>query len=177
MQEIREGRYPTDMAGFLSVMDDARASLERVIEGRSQRELTDLRDHAGWSVKDHLVHLAVWERGMTWLLRRRPRHEGMGLSEDVFRSQDVDAINDDIFVRHRDLSLDQSLDMFRAAHQEMLALLSTLTWDDLQRPYGHFASNDQVEAPDQPVLHRVFDNTAGHFDEHQPWIEAILRSG
>jgi hypothetical protein len=177
MQDVREGRYPTDMYGFLYVLNDARSALQRVIEDRSERELTELRDAAGWAVKDHLYHLAAWERGIVYLLRKRPRHEGMGISERAYTELDVDAMNAVIFEQSRDLPLSETLQAFRSSHQEMLDLLATLSWDDLQLPYSHYAPGDTVEQGDQPVLYRVFGNTARHFDEHQLWIEAILAQG
>jgi hypothetical protein len=177
MQDVREGRYPIDMYGFLYVLNDARSALQRVIEGRSERELTELRDAAGWSVKDHLYHLAAWERGIVHLLQKQPRHEGMGIDEQAYRELDVDAMNAVIFEQSRSLPLVEALQAFRSSHQEMLDLLATLTWDDLQQPYSHYAPGDTVEQGDQPVLYWVFGNTAGHFDMHQPWIEAILAQG
>jgi hypothetical protein len=174
MQEVREGRYPTDMEGFLYVLDDARSSLERVIEGRSERELTELRDYAGWAVKDHLYHLAVWERGIIYLLQKRPRHDGMGLDEQSYINLDADGMNALTFAETKDLPLDHVLDVFHGTHREMVELLSSMSFEDLNRSYSHYAPDDTLENRDQPVLYWVFGNTAGHFEEHQEWIEKIL---
>jgi hypothetical protein len=174
MEDVRAGRYPTDVDGFLHVIADARSTLESVVEGRSERELTELRDAAGWSVKDHLYHLAVWERGMIYLLQKRPRFEGMGIDEQSYNELDADAINAVIFEQHKDLPLSEVLETFDAVHREMVSLLSTMSWNDLARAYSYYAPDEPGETRDQPVLYWVFGNTAGHFEEHCAWIEAIL---
>lgn len=177
MQDIREGRYPIDMDGFLFVIADARQSLESATSGRSEHDLTELRDAGGWAVKDHLYHLAVWERGIRYLLQGLPRHEGMELTWQQYRELDADGMNAVIFEKNRDRSLQDVLQVFHAEHETMVDYLASpvITWDDLQKPFNHYAPDDPVEHGDQPVLFWVFGNTAGHFDEHQPWIEAILQ--
>jgi hypothetical protein len=179
MQDVREGRYPTDMDGFLFVVSDARSSLESVIEGRTEQELTEPRDAGGWSVKDHLYHLAVWERGIRYLLQGLPRHEGMELTPEQYRDLDTDAQNAVIFEKNKDRSLDDVMRVFGYEHQTMVDYLASpaITWEDLNRPFSHYAPEQKHPHGDEPVLFWVFGNTAGHFDEHQPWIEAILASG
>ncbi len=177
MQDVREGHYPTDMKGFLHVIADARQSLESVINDRSNHELTELRDNGGWSVKDHLYHMAVWERGIRYLLQGKPRHEGLELTEQQFHELDADGMNAIIFEKNRDRSLDDVLRVFHAEHQAMVEYLSSISWEDLNRPYSDYASNDPELNISQPVLFWVFGNTAGHFDMHQEWIEEILRQG
>jgi hypothetical protein len=177
MQDVREGRYPTDMDGFLYVIGDARSSLESVIEGRSEHELTELRDAGGWSVKDHLYHLAVWERGIRYLLQGLPRHEGMELTEQEFEGLDADGMNAIIFEKNKDRPLDDVMQIFQQEHKAMVEFLESdkITWDDLNRPYSHYAPDDEHSHAGEPVLFWVFGNTAGHFDMHQTWIEAILK--
>ena len=177
MQDVREGRYPTDMDGFLFVIADARQSLESVIDGRAEHELTELRDPAGWAVKDHLYHLAVWERGIRYLLQGLPRHEGMELSEQQLREFDADQMNDVIFTKNRGRSLQDVLDVFHSEHQTMVDYLVSpeISWEDLQRSWSYYTGDQEHPQGDQPILFWVFGNTAGHFGEHQPWIEAILQ--
>jgi hypothetical protein len=176
MQDVREGRYPTDMDGFLYVVADARHSLESVIAGRSEQELTELRDAGGWSVKDHLYHLAVWERGIRYLLQGIPRHEGMELTDEQFRGLDADGMNAIIFEKNRDRPLEDVMQVFHDEHKTMVDYLASpaVSWDDLNRPYNDYAQDEPGSDTSHPVLYWVFGNTAGHFDEHQPWIEKIL---
>ena len=47
----------------------------------------------GWSVKDHLAHVAAWEHSLLALIEGRDRPAGMGLSEPL---QEIDPINEAI---------------------------------------------------------------------------------
>ena len=40
-------------------------------------------DAAGWTMKDHLMHLAVWQEGVYALLEGRDRAAAMGVPQDV----------------------------------------------------------------------------------------------
>jgi uncharacterized damage-inducible protein DinB len=177
MQDVREGRYPTDMDGFLYVIADARQSLESVINTQSADDLTERRDPQGWAIKDHLYHLAVWERGIRYLLQGKPRHEGMELTETDFEELDVDAMNEVTFRKNRDRPLSEVIQVFHEEHRAMIDFLQSdeISWDDLQKPYSEYASHGQEADDSDPVLYWVFGNTAAHFDMHQTWIEEILR--
>jgi hypothetical protein len=176
MQDVREGRYPTDMEGFLYVVTDARSSLESVIEGRTEYNLTELRDASDWSIKDHLYHLAVWERGIRFLLQGKPRHDGMELTEQEFAELDADEMNAIIFEKNKNRTLDDVMKVFHDEHQEMVEYLASpaITWEDLNRPYSDYTPDQPSSHSSEPVLYWVFGNTAGHFEMHQEWIEKIL---
>jgi hypothetical protein len=168
---------PTNTNEFLDAMQRSRESLEHTIENRGQRELTELRDEGGWTVKDHLSHIAAWERGMIYLLQKRPRHEGMGVDETSYLELDADGINQIIFVHHKDLPLSDVMATFHDVHRDMLDLLSTLTWEDLQQTYSYYAPDEPGEDSGDPVAYWVCGNTKGHFEEHREWIERILEQG
>jgi hypothetical protein len=166
---------PTSMKEYLDVIARSRAALESVIEGRSHAEMTELRDAGGWAVKDHLYHLAAWERGMTYLLTGRPRHEGMGIDERSWVDLDEDAVNDVIFRQSKDLPLAVVTSDFHAAHREMIELLGSMSFEELHKPYSHFDPDMTGENRNQPVFYWLFGNTVGHFDMHREWIEVIMR--
>ena len=46
---------------ILARFDHAWDALDKTVQSLDTRALTDVRDPAGWSAKDHLMHLAVWE--------------------------------------------------------------------------------------------------------------------
>jgi len=65
-------------------LDQSFSRLERRFEVLDARQLEGPTDPAGWTAKDHLAHLAAWERSMVHLLQGRPRHEGLGVEEAVY---------------------------------------------------------------------------------------------
>ncbi|MBZ0287364.1 MAG: DinB family protein, partial [Anaerolineae bacterium] len=112
--------------------------LQAYITSLTPAQMTEPTDAAGWTVKDHLMHLAVWEGGMVELLHRRPRWEYMGLPPESAGNRDFDAMNAVIQKAHKNKSLDEVLAALRTAHQQMLDTLQPLTDADLQRSYSDY---------------------------------------
>ena len=136
-------------------------------------QLTGPTDATGWTVKDHIAHLARWEEGILSLLDGEPRHNSMGLDDETWDSDDIDRINEVIRQRDVDLSLDEVKQQFHDVHARLAARLDTLTDADLQRPYRHYQSDSDN---DTPVIAYIVGNTFEHYDEHRPWIDAIVNS-
>ena len=137
----------------------------------SEADFTAHTDAAGWTVKDHIMHLVVWEDGMWPLLNRQSRREHMGLSQDVWQSGDFDAMNAVIQGQHRDKPLDEVMQEFRHIHQRLIAKIESLTDADLQRPYKDYQPGT---THDSPVIDTIISDTYDHYAEHRPWIEAIV---
>ena len=70
---------------------------------------------------------------MVVFLQGWPRHEGLGVDEQLLRTADEDTVNTAIQVQHQDISLDQALEELHKVHVELLLLLAPLSDDDLYR--------------------------------------------
>ena len=151
-------------------------ALEDAVDGLDEGELSDVRDANGWAIKDHLMNVALWERSIAKLLLGKPRHETLGVSEDDYLNLGHDGINAMIFAQYRDLPASEVLATMRAQHQETLDILNRFTWEDVLRPYSHYLPNEPGKDNGDPILYWIMGNTAGHYDEHRAWIEA-LRDG
>ena len=164
----------TTKAEFLAEVERSWAAFNAAIDRLSESQLTGAQDEQGWTVKDHLAHLAAWERSTISFLEGKPRHEGLGVEASVYLSGDFDAINDLIYRQHKSLPLPQVMAALQDTHQELLAAIEPLTVEDLRQPYHHFQ-------PDQPndertAMQVIYENTIEHYDEHLGWIEALLGS-
>ncbi len=133
------------------------------------------KDAQGWTVKDHVTNMAIWERSVVFLLQGQPRHEGLGVAEALYEQDDVDAINAAIQQQHAELSFADALEQLRSVHGQMMALLDTLSDADLQQPYRHYLPDEPGEGDGPPVINVIYGNTAGHFEEHQAWIDALVK--
>jgi hypothetical protein len=164
----------TTKAEFLAEVADAWDGFNAVIDRLSEGQLTGAQDEQGWTVKDHLVHLAAWERSTTFFLQGKPRHEGLGVEEALYMGDDVDAVNAQIYQQQKSLPLSQVMAMLQDTHQQLLAAIEPLTDDDLHKPYHHF----QPGQPDDEriAMQVIHDNTIDHYDEHLGWIETLLGS-
>ena len=164
---------PRDKAELLERIQRTRAALERAIGQLSEAQLVAPGAASGWSVKDHLAHLAVWEQGLTALLQGRPRPAAMEVDEATYlRSED--ALNALIYQRNKDRSLAEVLAAFRQAHDQVLAALAGLTDADLFKTYSHYQPNELGEDSGEPILKWVAGNTYEHYAEHHAWLRALV---
>lgn len=151
-------------------MAETRRELESFVGSLTDEQLTRPGKDGGWSVKDHLAHLAMWEAGVAALLRREPRWEAMGLTRDFVSRSSEEEINAAIERRHKALSLAEVRQLFADSHQAMLDTLESLTTEDLHRPVNFYEPGKN----DRPVGGLVIGNTTDHYAEHLPWIRAIV---
>lgn len=164
---------PRDMAGMIARLNDDYAALTALLDGWTEARQTGPTDAQGWTVKDHITHLAAWERSMVALFNGRPRHEGLGVSAALYQRADIDAINAAICEQHKDASLAEARALLADAHRQTLAALDSLTFDDLFKPYAHFLPDEPGNDDGSPIIGRLRGNTFGHYAEHRPWMTAI----
>jgi hypothetical protein len=85
------------------------------IKTLTDTQLTSPTDAAGWTAKDHLTHIAVWEDGTYAIFQGLARPEYMGVDKDTWDSHDYDRINALIQQRHKDKSVPETMSMLNAA--------------------------------------------------------------
>jgi hypothetical protein len=166
-------RPPRNKDELLARIEPSWRELQRFLAETDASTLTESRDAEGWSVQDHLSHIAAWERSVLFLLRGRPRHEGLGVDEDLYLHGGFDEINAAIHEQTKSRSLDETLTDLRWTHEQFLEQLDRLSDAELQQPYAHFLPDEPGEDSGEPVLTKLAGNTYEHYDEHREWMEAI----
>ena len=161
-------------AELLSEIESSWSKLNAALDRLSEAQLTNPTDAEGWSVKDHLTHMAAWERSMVFMLQGKPRHEGLGVDEALYLNGDDDEINAAIQKKFNDMSPAEALAELRNVHNQLMNLLDGLSDEDLQKPYSHYLPNEPGERDNNPVLHKIHSNTANHFNEHLGWIQSLI---
>ena len=166
---------PKTTAEILSLVDQAWTALESTVARLSPTQLTDVRDQAGWAVKDHVIHVAAWEDALVARLAGRPIHEALGLDEATL-SQDEDTENAAIFARHRHRPLAEVLEAARASHRTIRARLAALgdravagSVADLVPP--------SAERDESPAAVWIAGNTWDHYAAHLNWIRELVDRG
>lgn len=84
---------PRDKAELMERIERARGLLVETIGRLSPATLVAPGLFDGWSVKDHLSHVATWERSLAALLQGRPRYAAMNVDRHTYASGDTDAVN------------------------------------------------------------------------------------
>lgn len=165
---------PKDKSQLMERIREGREALQAIIGRLSEAELTTPGPPDGWSVKDHLFHVAVWERSLTALLQGRPRHAAMGVdAEAYFRG--ADAINALVYQRNSGRSLSEARAEFEQSHSDLLDVLDGLTNEDLFRTYSHYQPDEPGEDSGAPIVGWIAGNSYEHYFEHQAWIEALTQ--
>lgn len=159
-------------AELLNNMRQGWDELDAYIKALSEAQLTGPTDAAGWTAKDHLMHLAVWADGVATLLDGGVRRERMGVDADTWASRDFDRINAIIQQAHKDKPLSEVLAALREANDALYAKAQSLSDDDLHRPYNYY---DPTSTQDRPIIGWIIGDSYGHYEEHMPWIDAIVK--
>ncbi len=138
-----------------------RARLEELIAGIDDARMTEPSLEAGWSVKDVLAHISLWERICTGWLEAAARGETSERPE----VKDVDGTNARGYEAGKDRSLADIVAESRASHAAILAAVEALSDDEL-------ASDERFG---WPVWQMTDSNTAEHYREHidqiSRWLE------
>lgn len=152
-------------------------AFQRLIGRLSEAELVASTGDDGWSVKDYIVHMTVWEQSVTNLLRGVPRHLGLGVDEQTYLTVDEDGLNGIIFEQNKDRSLSDVLASFERTHQDFLTTIEPLDDADMLKTYSQYLPDEPGEDNGEPVIHRLSGNTHDHYDTHLKWIEERIGQG
>lgn len=146
--------------------------LQTFLGGLSHAQLTGPTDAAGWTIKDHTIHLALWENSLLALLKAESRAASFELDEAVWQ-QGYEEVNRILQQRYHDLPLDEVFATLETNHQTLLAHISQLNNSDLMRPHREFQAGS---TNNDPIIGWIVGNTFEHYAEHLPWMQAILAS-
>jgi len=157
---------------LLRQLDESWNQLQTYLASHTEEQLTGAVDSAGWTAKDHIMHLAMWEKAGLALLEGKSKREAMDVSQETWQ-QDDDAINAVVQQRFGEMSLDEVMQTFRQYHEAMLRKLNSMSEEDLQLPYSHFQPDSTEE---RPIIGWAAVDTIYHYHDHLPWIAAIADS-
>jgi hypothetical protein len=167
-------RSPTTKSEFEEHLQDAWTQLRETLDALTEEQMTERTDAVGWTVKDHLAHLAVWEQGITALLKRESRYPAMGVDvATVQRMNEWGVLNQILRVQHQSAGLADVRDRLRKTQDELAAVVASLEPGDLLRTYSHFQPDEPGPDTGEPVLRWVIGNSGGHYLEHLPWIRQL----
>jgi hypothetical protein len=169
MMEDDYTRPPGDKAELLRRIDREWSRLEGAFSPLSETQL-EILDEGGWSVKDNLAHLAAWEQFMRlYYLGDLPAHEAMQVDQETYERLDEDGLNEIIRKRSQNRLASDVIADLRHSHQQVLADLESLSFDDLREPL------DDEDPERRPVIDWVIGNTYEHYREHRLNIEKLIQ--
>jgi Mycothiol maleylpyruvate isomerase N-terminal domain len=135
------------------------------------RELSDEQMSSGgpdgWTVKDHVAHIAAWQLSLAALLERRDRQAALGLK--AFSTTDWDGQNEVMLRRHRPLVPTEARALELGSRAMVLGALESLSDDDLGRPYSDFQPQDlrtSFPTSQDCLVHWIMGSIEDHVGEH-----------
>lgn len=169
-QENTERRYTK--AEILGRIEKSRDALADLLRPMNEEQMTRPAGPGGWSIKDHLAHIAEWEIGIADLLRRRPRFPDPEVAEAVARDAHDDEINVLFYKKNAGLSLEEVMEKYEDAHAQLVIALQGISDDDLYAPYDAFLPPDEAGAGSKtPVINHIAGNSFGHIEDHIQYIQ------
>lgn len=147
-------------------------ALQTFLAGLSHAQLTEPSDAAGWTIKDHVIHLSLWEKNILALLNSESRWASIDIDEAVWQ-QGFEAVNRILQQRYHDLPLADVYASLEANHEALVARIAQFSDQDLLRPHREFQAGSTNDAP---IIGWIIGDTFDHYAEHLPWMRAILNS-
>ena len=144
-------------------------TLHTFLESLTPAQRAELTDAAGWTVKDHTIHLSLWEGRLIGLLTRQKFPEAMSVPAEIW-AQDDDAINAYLRAQHLDRSWEDVLDALHTSHATVLSEIALMSDADLLRPLSEYDLDSERSTP---IINLIVGNTFGHYADHLRWMEKI----
>lgn len=148
------------------------SELEAFLSETTEDE-SNLRDEQGWTVADHVSHMAAWGDSVAILFEGRPRHEALGIDEADYLNASFDEINELIRRNRGEFSLQEAVVDLSRTHRNLLEHLANMTERELQEEVRTFFSA-AANTDRNRVLDLVFANTANHYSEHLEWMRTLV---
>ncbi|MFN8439651.1 MAG: ClbS/DfsB family four-helix bundle protein [Caldilineaceae bacterium] len=164
----------TSKAELLEAINNHWQAINQAINALSEAQMTTIHDAQGWTVKDHIAHMTAWERSALFFLQGKPRHEGLGVPEATYLSEDEDRINASIYQQQRAAPLLEVTANFHQVHHQLMRALEQVTDAELLLPYRHFLPDEPGEGDGPPGMNVVYGNSALHYQEHLAWMQALV---
>ena len=144
--------------------------LQSFLASLSETELTGPTDAAGWTVKDHAIHIAMWEKAALALLNSQSRREAIEIPQEIWDLHEDDPNNAYMQQRYRDMPLSDVMQTLRDTHAQVVEKLESMTEADLMLPYSRYNATFDDQ---RPLMQWMPWETFYHYRDHIPWMQAI----
>lgn len=143
---------------------NGRKKFEETLSQLDQTQMTTPGLESGWSVKDVLAHIQAWEIRMVRWLEDAQRGEIPQMLPAGMTWDDLDQINEQIYLENRDKPLTDIITEFHQSFPRALDVVKGISEEDLINP-------DRYEWREgKPLWFIVAANTFWHYEEHDKAI-------
>jgi uncharacterized protein (TIGR03083 family) len=163
-------------ASLLATIEAEYAQFEAILAQVAPEQMTAPGVEDTWSVKDVLAHLTFWQQRMRTILEAALRGERLqrpvtALEAGLAEGPDwMDQLNARAVAAQRERPWPELLADLRRSHQETIALLASISEDDLRDPRRIEAVIDGYGS----LQALIEGDTSEHYQEHSASIQAWL---
>jgi hypothetical protein len=158
---------PATKADLLAKSATEYSELEKWMAGLTLEQMIQPGVLGPWSVKDTLAHLHEWHCMVLKWYAAGLRGEIPPVPAPGFTWRQIPALNQQIYEKYRECSLDEILAKFRSSHQKTQELISSLTEPELFTSGRFLWMNDNNLA--------AYLTSVG--SSHYRWARTELRKG
>ncbi|MEX2247511.1 MAG: ClbS/DfsB family four-helix bundle protein [Dehalococcoidia bacterium] len=151
---------------LLEAIKQERETLDTLVALLDEAQL--IAAHGGWAVKDHLSHIAAWERMIIAHLRDGSDHEVADMDATSYAVATLDELNDRLYRLHRDHPLAGVRGEFAAAHRAIVSYIEEMAEERLSAVYW------DDDPSGRTVLEKISGDTYLHYREHAGWIQELI---
>lgn len=156
---------PKDKQDLIQKIRDERDRFMNLLDNLSENEMLIPLGENGWSVKDHIAHIVIWEKRMAeWLIvverGEVPQQLPPGMTWD-----DLDRWNEQTFEENRERELKEVLADFSHFAEEVVQVVETISEDLLM------IADSLAWRSGSPLWEMVAENTFWHYPEHRETIK------
>jgi hypothetical protein len=154
---------------LIEAITAGRKKFEATLSQLDEDQMTTPVLESGWSVKDVLAHIHVWETRMVQWLEVSQRGEIPQMLPPGMTWDDLDTMNEETYLQNQDRSLSEVRAEFQQSFPKALDMVKSISEEDLIDP-------DRFEWREgKPLWFIVAANTFWHYDEHdkaiRDWLE------
>jgi hypothetical protein len=153
-----------DKREIIHTLNETRKDFLETIEGIPEESMLEAGVVDGWSIKDLLAHIALWESELVKLLWET----SMGASPTTahFKRLSVDKLNERWYQENKDRPLERIMADFEGVRKQTLRRVEAFTDEDLTEP-GRFPW-----LKDAPLWKWIANDSFEHESEHLVQIKA-----
>jgi len=158
---------PTTKDALIAEIRTERTALEEFLMALTPQQMIQPGAIAEWSVKDVLAHLAEWEQLLLVWYQAGLRGEVLPLPAPGYNWGKMDELNQKIYEKYRDASLEVVLDYFHKSYLQVLEAVQAMAEDELFTPGRYIWTKKNALAA------YVIPCTSEHYD----WARQEMRKG